>query len=50
MLNIQKYEKELRKYGTNFAVTPEGVFLSCDCCEYNDCLFRDDSCSYKRME
>ena len=50
MLNIQKYEEELRKYGTNFAVTREGAFLSCDSCEYNDCLLRDDNCSHKRME
>lgn len=48
MLNIKKYEKELRKYGTYFALTKEGKLVSCDglCCR--NCAFEPD-CSIKRM-
>lgn len=49
MLNIQKYEKELKKYGTHFAVTPEGTVVDCDLWECDECLL-DYGCSHKRIE
>lgn len=50
MKNIEKYEKELRKYGTYFAVTKKGVPVNCDGCECSDCLFADKNCTIKKME
>ena len=50
MLNINKYEKELRKYGTHFAITKEGVPVNCDLCECSDCLLGGGICYLKRME
>ena len=39
MKNIEKYEKELRKYGTGFALTKEGKLVNCVgfCCR--NCAF-----------
>lgn len=49
MKNIEKYEKELRKYGTYFALTNEGKLVSCDgfCCR--NCAF-NGKCTRGRME
>lgn len=48
MLNINKYEEELRKYGTYFALTKKGKLVSCEglCCR--NCAFCN-SCSINRM-
>ena len=48
MLNIEKYEKELRKYGTNFALTKQGSLVNCIDVSCEDCTF-DDGCVIKRM-
>lgn len=50
MKNIEKYEKELRKYGTYFAVTKKGVPVNCEGCECDECLFADKDCTIKKME
>lgn len=50
MLNIKKYEKELRKYGTYFAVTKKGVPVNCEDYECDECLFADKDCTIKKME
>ena len=49
MLNIEKYEKELRKYGTYFALTNEGKLVNCEglCCR--NCAF-NGKCAQGRME
>ena len=49
MLNIQKYEKELKKYGTYFAVTKKGVPVNCEDYKCDACLL-DYGCSHKRIE
>ena len=48
MKNIEKYENELRKYGTYFALTKEGKLVSCEgvCCI--NCAFCN-FCSINRM-
>lgn len=48
MLNIEKYENELRKYGTGFALTKEGKPVNCDGFHCIDCAF-DAGCTIKRM-
>lgn len=48
MLNIEKYENELRKYGTGFALTKEGKPVNCDGFRCIDCAF-DAGCTIKRM-
>lgn len=48
MLNIEKYENELRKYGTGFALTKEGKPVNCVCFHCIDCAFNAD-CTIKRM-
>lgn len=48
MLNIEKYEKELRKYGTCFALTKEGKPVNCDGFRCIDCAF-NAGCIIKRM-
>lgn len=50
MKNIEKYENELRKYGTYFAVTKKGVPVNCGNCECDECLFADKDCTIKKME
>lgn len=49
MKNIEKYEKELRKYGTYFALTNEGKLVNCEglCCR--NCAF-NGKCAQGRME
>ena len=48
MKNIEKYEKELKKYGVYFALTKEGKLVSCNgiCCA--SCSFYN-CCAIKRM-
>lgn len=48
MLNIEKYENELRKYGTAFALTKKGKPVKCDDFRCTDCAF-GASCTIKRM-
>lgn len=48
MLNIEKYENELRKYGTRFALTKEGKPVNCDGFRCIDCAF-GNGCIIKRM-
>ena len=48
MKNIEKYEKELRKYGVLFALTKEGKLASCVNVLCLNCVFCN-SCSIKRM-
>lgn len=48
MKNIEKYEKELRKYGTNFALTKWGSIVNCKDVSCQNCTF-DDGCVIKRM-
>lgn len=50
MLNIEKYENELRKYGTYFAVTKKGMPVNCEGCECDECLFANKDCTIKKME
>lgn len=50
MLNIEKYEKELKKYGTYFAITKKGVPVNCEDYECDECLFVGKDCKIKRME
>lgn len=50
MKNIEKYEKELRKYGTYFAITKEGVPVDCVLCECDECLFKNGKCYVARLE
>jgi hypothetical protein len=50
MLNIEKYENELRKHGTYFAVTKKRVPVNCESLECNECLFADKDCTIKKME
>lgn len=50
MKNIEKYENELRKYGTYFAVTKKRVPVNCESLECNECLFADKDCTIKKME
>lgn len=48
MLNIEKYENELRKYGTCFALTKEGKPVNCHGFRCIDCAF-GKGCTIKRM-
>lgn len=48
MLNIEKYENELREYGTCFALTKKGKPVKCDGFRCIDCAF-GASCTIKRM-
>lgn len=48
MLNIEKYEKELREYGIRFALTNEGKPVSCSNFGCGYCAF-DGSCELGRM-
>lgn len=48
MLNIEKYENELRKYGTYFALTKEGKLVTCEGLACKNCSF-DGGCPIKRM-
>lgn len=48
MLNIEKYEKELRRYGVYFALTKEGKLERCGEVNCLDCAF-SDGCPIKRM-
>lgn len=48
MLNIEKYENELRKYGTCFALTKEGKPVNCHGFSCIDCAF-GKGCTIKRM-
>ena len=48
MLNIEKYENELRKYGTSFALTKEEKPVKCDGFRCIDCAF-GNGCISKRM-
>lgn len=48
MLNIEKYENELRKYGTNFALAKCGSIVDCKDVSCENCTF-DDGCVIKRM-
>ena len=48
MKNIEKYEKELKKYGVYFALTKEGKLVSCKSIFCTSCSFYN-CCSIKRM-
>lgn len=48
MLNIEKYENELRKYGVYFGLTKEGNPVDCKDIHCIDCAFHVD-CTIKRM-
>lgn len=48
MKNIEKYEKELKKYGVYFALTKEGKLVSCNGIFCSSCSFYN-CCSIKRM-
>lgn len=48
MLNIEKYENELRKYGVYFALTKEGSLVDCKDIHCVDCAF-NVGCAIKRM-
>lgn len=48
MKNIEKYEKELRKYGTAFALTKEGRPIDCEDIYCVHCAF-NVGCVIKRM-
>ena len=48
MLNIEKYEKELREYGIRFALTKEGKPVSCSNFGCDNCAF-EGSCTLGRM-
>lgn len=48
MLNIEKYEKELRKSGVYFALTKEGRPVDCEDFYCVDCAF-NIGCAIKRM-
>ena len=48
MLNIEKYENELREYGTCFALTKKGKPVKCDGFRCIDCAFAV-GCTIKRM-
>lgn len=48
MKNIEKYEKELKKYGVYFALTKEGKLVSCNGIFCASCSFYN-CCSIKRM-
>lgn len=48
MKNIEKYEKELRKTGTCFALTKEGKPVKCDGFPCRNCAF-NVGCVIKRM-
>lgn len=48
MLNIEKYENELREYGTCFALTKKGKPVKCDGFRCTDCAFTV-GCTIKRM-
>ena len=48
MKNIEKYEEELRKYGTRFALTKEGKPVECDGFRCIDCAFTV-GCTIQRM-
>lgn len=50
MKNIEKYEEELKEYGTQFAITKEGVLVSCDEVDCLACLYKDSNCIIKKME
>lgn len=48
MLNIKKYEKELRKTGLYFALTKEGRLVDCEDTYCTNCTF-NIGCAIKRM-
>lgn len=48
MLNIEKYENELRKYGVYFGLTKEGSPVDCEDIYCVDCAF-NIGCTIKRM-
>ena len=48
MLNIEKYENELRKSGVYFALTKEGKLVNCEDVYCVDCAFCK-GCSINRM-
>lgn len=48
MLNIEKYENELRKYGVYFGLTKEGSPVDCKDIHCEDCAFHQ-GCTIKRM-
>lgn len=48
MLNIEKYENELREYGTCFALTKERKPVKCDGFRCIDCAF-GNGCTIKRI-
>ena len=48
MKNIEKYEKELKKYGVYFALTKEGKLVSCNGIFCASCSFYN-CCAIKRM-
>lgn len=48
MKNIEKYEEELRKYGTCFALTKEGKPVKCDGFPCRSCAL-NVGCTIKRM-
>ena len=48
MLNIEKYENELRKSGVYFALTKEGSLVDCEDIYCVDCAF-NVGCAIKRM-
>lgn len=53
MLNIEKYETELRPFGTQFAVTADGKIKNCMEFGCEGCIFDeapDDNCDGARLE
>ncbi len=53
MKNIEKYEEELRPFGTRFAITKYGKFRSCKEFRCGDCAFHyalDSDCYVARLK
>ena len=53
MKNIEKYEKELRPFGTCFAITKDGKIKNCKGFRCGACAFHyvpDDNCDGARLE
>ena len=53
MLNIKKYETELKPFGTQFAITKDGKIKDCQEIECEACTFNyapEDNCDKVRLE
>lgn len=49
MLNAEKYEKQLKEYGSSFALTKDGRLVKCAVCDCCDCCFEKD-CIFLKLE